>query len=263
MAMSARASSLAPTPGYPRYFWVAGHWVNSYKVFLCIGVYLGILLSAAVAAGRGLSPLRVGAGLLLSALGGMIGARIYNVAVNLHQYREAGLRAAVWDSGRGGWSVFGGVVIFPLSLVVAPSLGLPVAVFWDYLALAIVVGGAFIRFGCICNGCCVGRASDGWLALRQHDTEGVYRRRIPVQWLEIAWWLLAGIGLIWLWPRRFTPGSYALGVLGWYGLGRFWLEPLRERSDVLYGHLRVDRLVAALLVIVAGSGLLQLFLRSR
>ena len=31
---------------YPRYFRIAGRWVNSYKVFLCVGIYLGILVSA-------------------------------------------------------------------------------------------------------------------------------------------------------------------------------------------------------------------------
>jgi prolipoprotein diacylglyceryltransferase len=71
--------------------------------------------------------------------------------------------------------------------------------------------------------------------VRQHDTCGTRRRRVPVQWLEIAWWLVAGAGLLWLWPRRFPQGPYALGVLCWYGLGRFWLVPLREQPDLLAG----------------------------
>ncbi len=261
--MNPRSDGLAPTPGYPRYFCIGGHWVNSYKVFLCIGVYLGIVLSAAVAARRGISPLRVGVVFLLCVLVGMIGARVYHLAANFRTHRAAGLRATAWDSRGGGWSVFGGLAIVPFSGIAASMAGLPPAVLWDHMALAIVVGGTFIRFGCVCNGCCVGRESNGWLALRQHDTEGVYRRRVPVEWLEIGWWLLAGIGLMWLWPRRFPAGSYALGVLAWYGLGRFWLEPLRERSDLVYGRVRLDRVVAAFLAIVAGGGLLRLALLPR
>jgi prolipoprotein diacylglyceryltransferase len=248
-------------PGYPRYFRLGGRWINAYKVFLCLGIYLGILVSAAVAARSGISPLRLGAGCLLCAVAGMIGARVYHLVLNFAAYRRAGLRATAWDAERGGWSVFGGLVIVPVSLAVAPAVGIPLAVFWDHLALGIVVGGAFVRFGCICNGCCVGRESRGWLALRQHDTAGVYRRRVPAQWLEIGWWLLAGLGLVWLWPRGFPAGSYALGVLAWYGLGRVWLEPLRAASDLLCGRVRVDRVVAALLAVVAGGGLLLLAAR--
>jgi prolipoprotein diacylglyceryltransferase len=79
-----------------------------------------------------------------------------------------------------------------------------------------------------------------------------------VQFLEIGWWILAGIGLLWLWPRSFAPGTYALGVLAWYGLGRFWLEPLREAPDLVAGRVRIDQVVAGLLAVAAGCGLLLL-----
>src|SRR2546430_12724526 len=64
---------------YPRYFRIAGRWVNSYKVFLCVGIYLGILVSAAGAQSSGISPLRVGLGSLALALIGLAGARVYHL----------------------------------------------------------------------------------------------------------------------------------------------------------------------------------------
>ncbi|MBI3798972.1 MAG: prolipoprotein diacylglyceryl transferase, partial [Deltaproteobacteria bacterium] len=93
---------------------------------------------------------------------------------------------------------------------------------------------------------------------RMHDIRGTRERRIPVQWLEIGWWLLAGVGLLWLWPNSLPPGSYALGVLSWYGLGRFWLEPLREKPDLVAGWVRIDQVVAALLALGSGGALLFL-----
>src|SRR5438445_10681820 len=66
---------------YPRYFRIAGRWVNSYKVFLCVGIYLGILVSAAGAQSSGISPLRVGLGSLALALIGLAGARVYHLLV--------------------------------------------------------------------------------------------------------------------------------------------------------------------------------------
>ncbi|MFH0344717.1 MAG: prolipoprotein diacylglyceryl transferase family protein [Chromatiales bacterium] len=245
-------------PAFPRYFNIGGHWVNSYKVFLCIGIYSGILLSAAVAERSGISPLRLGAGCLLVAILGLIGARVYHLAVFFRRYSRDRFWAEAWNPKRGGLSVFGILIAVPFSWLVASLLGIRPAVFWDHMSIGVVFGGAWIRFGCVCNGCCGGKESHGWFARRQHDTQGIYKRRIPVQWLEIGWWLLAGLGLIWLWPARFPPGSYALGVLTWYGLGRFWLEPLREAPDLVYGRVRVDQVVAALLAIVAGGALLHL-----
>jgi phosphatidylglycerol---prolipoprotein diacylglyceryl transferase len=253
MANLGRLNAPLP-PSFPRYFRIAGHWVNSYKIFLCIGVYLGILVSAGVGERSGHSPLRLGAGLLLFAIIGMIGARLYHLAVHLGAYRTAGVPLTARRSMQGGWSVLGGLVIVPLSLLFDSIFGIPVAILWDHAAIAIAIGGAWVRFGCICNGCCVGRQSNQWFALRQHDVHGVYERRIPAQWFEIAWWLVAWAGLIWLWPKQLPTGSYAFAILGWYGLGRVWLEPLRQRSDLLFG-IRVNQVVAALMTVLAGAGL--------
>jgi prolipoprotein diacylglyceryltransferase len=47
-----------------------------------------------------------------------------------------------------------------------------------------------------------------------------------------------------------------LAVLAWYGVGRFWLEALRESPDRVLGRLRVNQVVAGGLAIGAGIGLL-------
>jgi prolipoprotein diacylglyceryltransferase len=49
-----------------------------------------------------------------------------------------------------------------------------------------------------------------------------------------------------------------LAVLCWYGLGRTWLEPLREQPGLIAGRLRIDQLVAALLALGAGGTLMLL-----
>ncbi len=76
--MRPAGSPALASPAFPRYFRIAGYWVSSYKVFLCIGIYSAILLSAFVGEQSGLSPLRLGAGLLLFAIVGLIGARGYH-----------------------------------------------------------------------------------------------------------------------------------------------------------------------------------------
>lgn len=245
-------------PGFPRYFRIAGYWVSAYKVFLCLGIYSGVLLSAAVAQHSGLSPLSLGLGCLLCAMAGLVGARVYHLLLFFRSYPKRQFWREAWNPQNGGWSIFGALVIIPFSILVAKWIRIPLATFWDHMVAGIICGAVWVRCGCICNGCCGGRVTKSRLGLCQHDILGVRQRRIPVQSLEIIWWALAGVGLICLWPKSFSPGSYALGVLAWYGLGRFWLETLRASPDQILGGLRVNQLVAALLMIAAGTGLFLL-----
>ena len=70
--------------------------------------------------------------------------------------------------------------------------------------------------------------------------------------------LVAGAALLGSWAQSFPPGSRALAVLCWYGLGRMWLESLREQPDLIVGRLDVNQLVAALLAFAAGGALMLL-----
>ena len=246
-------------PGFPRYFNIGGHWVNSYKVLLCLGIYTGALVSAAVAERSGISPLRMGAASLGCAIAGLVGARLYHMLVFAPHYVGQRSWAGLWDSTKGGWSVFGALpAVAATSLLLAALLQIPVAVFWDHMITGIVFGGMWVRLGCVFNGCCEGRETASRYGVWLHDTRGRRKRRVPVQFMEIGWWALAGVGLVWLWPLSLAPGTYALGVLAWYGLGRFWLEPLRAAPDRVAGRVRIDQVAAGLLAVAAGCGLLLL-----
>src|ERR1700704_3683570 len=108
--MSSRNQFRATCPCFPRYFKICGHWINSYKVFLCIGLYGAILVIALLAEHAGLRPLPIGLGCLACAIFALAGARLYHLVVFAPLYWRARSWKAVWDSRRGGWSVFGGLL---------------------------------------------------------------------------------------------------------------------------------------------------------
>ncbi len=250
-------------PAFPRFFRFGRHWINSYRVLMCVGMYIGILATALAAERSGLSPLRVGLAAMTSALAGFVGARLYHVLVQPRAFFGRRATKSLWDSDRGGWSVLGAPITFvPASFAMAALLDLPAPVLFDHMAVGVLAGGFWIRLGCVFNGCCVGRETQSRFGVWLHDTFGQRKRRVPVQFLEMAWWALGLVLFLWVWPTPFPPGSYALAVLGWYGVGRFFLEPLRERSDVVFGRVRVNQLVAALLALGAGGTLLILALTS-
>lgn len=251
------AGSAAVSTRFPRYFTFLGFSVSSYKFFLCVGIYVGTLATATLASSSGLSPLHVGLAAMACALAGLIGARAYHLLVHAPAYMRQGSVSALWDSREGGMGVFGALITFvPASLVVAAWLDIPAALLWDHMGVGVIAGGFWIRLGCVFNGCCVGRPSGSPLSVILHDTQGVKKRRLPVQFLEMAWWLVGLVAFLLLWPSALRLGSYALAVLAWYGVGRFFLEPLREHPDILFGQIRINQVVAALIALGAGGALI-------
>lgn len=265
--MNSRGESRAPTlsppvqVGFPRFFAIAGYPVNSYKVFLAVGICVGTFVTAVMADLAGLSPLRAGSAAMVSALAGVIGARVYHLAVHAPTYFKSHSPRTLWNRDAGGLSVFGALLTFiPAAFATAALVGIPAGALFDDMGVGVLAGGFCIRLGCVFNGCCVGRETDALFGVLLHDTKGVQKRRIPVQFLEMAWWLLGLMAYILLWPRHFPAGSVALAVLVWYSAGRFVLEPLREEPDIVCGRVRVNQLVAAVLVLAAGGALIALVL---
>ena len=242
---------------FPRFFYIGGRWLNSYQVLLCVGIYVGSLTTAAFAQHSGLSPLKVGLASAMCALAGLLGARFYHVLIHADHYLRPSSPSLLWDRKRGGWSVFGALITFvPATVAAALLIGVPLVDTWDVMSSGVLAGGFWVRMGCLFNGCCGGRATQRWFGVRLHDTHGVKKRRVPVQYLEMAWWLIGGAIFLWAWPLRLAPGSSALAVLAWYGAGRCCLEPMREHVDVVFGRVRINQLVAALLALGCGGALL-------
>ncbi|CAM3678514.1 prolipoprotein diacylglyceryl transferase [Smaragdicoccus niigatensis] len=230
----------------PRFFTLRGYQVSTYQVFLILGIWIGTMTAARVAEVDGYSPLRTGVTAMVCGLAGVVGSRLLHVVVH---------RGEQFTTG--GLSLFGSLLTFvPASILGAQWIGTPVAALWDQMAVGVLAGGFWIRLGCVFNGCCVGRPTR--FGLRLHDTRGVVRRRIPVQFVEQAWWLLGLVAYAVAWPDGQPAGSVALAVLSFYGVGRFFLEPLREDSDVIFDRVRLNQLIAALLAISAGVGLVAL-----
>jgi prolipoprotein diacylglyceryltransferase len=255
--MILKGSNVAECHAFPRYFKIFGYWVSSYKVMLYVGANVGIWTSAWLAERSGISPLRMGVACLACFLAALIGVRMFHLLVFARHYLAKSSWAALWNPKSGGASIFGALLaVGPCSYVLAHALRMPFAVFWDHMTAGVLAGSVWLRLGCVFNGCCGGRETGAWYGLCLHDTRCVRKRRIPVQLMEMAWWLLAGAGFVWLWPKALAPGSYALGMLCWYGVGRLWLEPLREVPDIIVGRVRINQVMAGALALTASGALL-------
>ena len=93
-----------------------------------------------------------------------------------------------------------------------------------------LIGLACTRVGCLMNGCCGGRRSSRWVAVRLPDEQGDWQTRIPTQLLEAGWAVLVLTGAVLARPGAPFAGAVFLGVVAAYGAGRLVLEPTRAAA---------------------------------
>lgn len=223
-------------------FRLRGVPIYSYPAMLYLGIVLGIYAELFAAASIGLSLGRTLATTLVLLVVALLGARLLFVWQHWHQY--ANRPTAIWRFEEGGAALHGGLLLaVPCSLVVLPLARLPFGAFWDVASFTLLIGLMVTRVGCLLNGCCSGRPTQGWLALHLPDHRGVWQRRIPVQILEMAWGGAVLAGALVLWRRLPFPGALFAYVVGAYGAGRFVLEGWRDDEERVMG-VRLHRAIA-------------------
>jgi len=204
---------------------------RAYKAMLYLGCVVGVYAGAAVAGDRGLNESRFALVTIALLVPAFVGARLWFVVRHLDLYRDDARRLAVRSDGGAG--LFGGLVVgVVVSVPVLALAGLPFWAFWDAASITMLCGVVVTRFGCLVNGCCAGRPTDGRLGVRLHNTAGVVVRRYPTQVFEAG--LGAVILVVVLALRGEAPfdGAMFLGVVASYCLARAGLQRLREQSNL-------------------------------
>ena len=220
--------------------------VQAYPAFLFLGVTFGVLAGTAAGAARGLDATRLYAAILILTIPALIGSRLLYVATHLRVYKEHPSR--IWARGDGGAMLYGGFLLaLASSWPVLRILGLPFWSFWDAGMVALLVGMAFTKVGCLLNGCCAGRCTTGPLALELPDDRGVWCARFPSQLVEggVAACLL---GIASIWHNRPFEGAFFFFALIGYAAARLPLAAMRERSDKI-GGINVSHGISIALII--------------
>jgi len=232
-----------------------GRAVPSYPAMLYLGVVFGLVAGDVAANASGLNGARVYIASLLLLPVALVGARLASVIGNWSEWRRVPGR--IWRRSEGGQAMYGGLVAVPASLPLLAVLGVPFWAFWDVATFTMLTGMVFARVGCLLNGCCAGRPTEGRFGVVLPNHEGVRTRRVPTQFLE------AGLGAILLAPAavllasKAPPGSVFTETLAVYALARLFLQPLREHQGRVAGMPALRAASAALL----GLALLSMFPR--
>lgn len=229
--------------------------------------YYGLAMATAVGAGwwlagrrassYGLTPEQVDSVSLWLVVGGFVGARLYHVASSWQYYVQYPLDAMkVWH---GGLSIFGALIGgFMVLVLFAKRLKTPLFRLLDWLAPSVVLGQIIGRFGNFFNYEAFGYPTN--VPWKMFVPE-IFR---PAELMSAAYFhplfLYEALGnclvlyIVLKYSKKAPAGGLFFGYLFLYNILRFALEHLRVDSTFLWGDVRLNAIVSALLCLVGAAG---------
>jgi phosphatidylglycerol:prolipoprotein diacylglycerol transferase len=237
-----------------------------YGVLVAVGFIVAIWLGTREADREGLDGDQVLSAVLVAALFGLLGARLYYILENDPGHylnpSHIGEALSLWQ---GGLSFYGGIFGAVLGAwIYAARYELPVFRLLDLGAMMVPLGLAIGRVGNVINGDILGYGTKGW-GVEYTSTgnfllpgEALGRTQQPVAIYEVVFdAALFGL-LLWLYRRRvLRPGQLSGLFLAGWATGQLFLQTFRATPAGL-GGLKLAQVTA--LPVIAGG--LWLFFRA-
>jgi phosphatidylglycerol:prolipoprotein diacylglycerol transferase len=246
---------------------VAIHW---YGIILVTGMLIGGFVASVEAKRRGEKEDHVWNILIIAAVLGIVGARLYHVFsspaggnVGWAYYRQHPIAILyIWDGGLGIYGAIVGGLIGILLYTYRAKLSL-----WRYLdigAPALLIGQAIGRWGNFANQELYGPPTtlpwgipiDQYHRITPYDnlTQYPLTTRFQPDFLYESLWNVVGFVLFLIAGRklagRLKEGDLFLAYLIWYPLGRLWVESLRPDAWRI-DNIPTAQIISVILIVIA------------
>ena len=134
----------------------------------------------------------------------------------------------------------------------------------DLAAMAVMIGQICGRWGNFMNREAHGAVTDCFFKMGLVEANGQTVYYHPTFLYESVWNLVGFIGLHVYSKRRKFDGEVFLLYMGWYGLGRAWIEGLRTDSLYLFSTgIRVSQLLAVIFFVVSAAAIVWVRLKRK
>ncbi len=246
-----------------------------YGFLIALGMLLAMIYGYRKLPKYGLEPDRFTDAVLVGLLGGILGARLYYVVFSIDKYLKVDGTLdlyQVFNIRDGGLAIYGGVIgalIFGCLMAKIRKVNIPALL--DLVGLGFLIGQTLGRWGNFFNQEAFGAKTtlpwgmtsksivnylyfnfyypDNTTIVTNRATEMIAH---PCFLYESLWCLLGFILLHLYSKHRKFDGEIFLCYIGWYGLGRFWIEALRTDSLYIPGtEFRVSQVLAGTCVLFA------------
>ncbi len=176
----------------------------------------------------------------------IIGARAFYCLFSWNLYTDDPIRVLyIWE---GGLAIYGGVIGAVIGLFLYTKMKkVKTSALLDIGGLGLLIGQSIGRWGNFMNREAFGAQTDSFLRMGLTDANGATIYVHPTFLYESVWNAIGLLILHFYSKRRKFDGQIFLMYLGWYGLGRMFIEGLR--TDSLYvgsSNLRVSQLLAGI-----------------
>lgn len=249
----------------PTAFTIFGMDIQWYGLIITFGLILALVYGFRNMVRVGIDPDRAIDAVIGGIIGGLVGARAYYVIFNWDEF--GGDIGAILNTRNGGLAIYGGIIgALLVGGIVARIRKVKLLPLLDIVAVGFLIGQGIGRWGNFVNQEAFGSNTDGLLCMSGgRIQEWIYETytmagdnsinpNYPVHpcFLYESLWCLAGFILLALVSRKWRKfdGQIFLMYIGWYGLGRFFIEGLRTDS-LMIGTLRVSQVLAALCVVAS------------
>ncbi len=218
--------------------------IRMYGVMIALGLMLAVLYACGRSRQFGLTTDDLIDGVLCIVPVAVLCARLYYCIFEWERYASDPIRVLyIWE---GGLAIYGGVIGAAIGILVFSKVKkVKVGAVLDITSLGFLIGQSLGRWGNFFNREAFGAETDSFLRMGlMNKASGVFTYVHPTFLYESMWNICGFVLLHFLSKKRKYDGQIALGYVAWYGLGRTFIEGLRQDSLYL-GNFRVSQILAA------------------
>lgn len=224
--------------------------IHGYGLMIGIGVICCIIMGMRRARKYGLSDDAVIDIAIWGLIAGFLGAKLLFVIVEWKSFIADPLSLL----GTEGFVVYGGIIAGVLAAIIyCKCKKLVFLEYFDLCSASIALAQGFGRIGCFMAGCCYGRETDLPIGVIFPESSlapaGV--RVLPTQLMSSAGNFCIMFLLLWHYKRRKKVGDTGFLYMLLYGVGRFFIEFLRDDDRGVVGMLSTSQFISLFIVAAA------------
>jgi len=259
-------------------FSVGGFEIYWYSVLITLGIILALLFAWFNAKHFDLDRDKFLDTAIAGTIAGILGARIYYIVFSSDISFYLSNPIEIINLRNGGLAIYGGIIFgLGAGAIFCKIRKINIKATLDLAAMGFLIGQAVGRWGNFFNQEAFGANTDApWGMLLSPSARSNQDLLInnpslslnsPVHpcFLYESLWCILGFALLYIVMKKFKKfdGQIVALYIGWYGLGRVFIEGLRTDSLMLTEHIKVSQFLAGLCIVASVVLLVIGFSKSR
>ncbi len=234
--------------------------VEWYAIIICAGILIAVFTCERMAKRFGIKGDDVLDAVLFGLPAGIIGARLWYILGNLDEFDSLMDMVSIWNGGLAIYGGIGAAIITGYFVCRHKKISLPNLL--DLVAIGFLIGQIIGRWGNFMNVEVFG--SETTLPWRMGVGVGGVVNDVFVHplFLYESLWNLIGLFAVFIYmdSRKFK-GELFLMYMSWYGLGRSWMELLRNPDYIMGENVYLNFVLACTLAVVCLAALILVYVK--